>query len=64
MVREQSQEDAFRRELLRRFVATSGALGMTSFVETLAMSLAKQSKSVPSPYLGPPVPIQDGVVTS
>jgi hypothetical protein len=64
MAREQSQEDAFRRELLRRFVATSGALGMASSVETLALSLAKQSKSVPSPYLGPPVPTHDEVVTS
>jgi hypothetical protein len=57
MAREQSQEDAFRRELLRRFIATSGALEMAASVETLAMSLAKQSKSVPSPYLGPPAPI-------
>jgi hypothetical protein len=60
MAQELSREDAFRRELLRRFVATSGALGMASTVETLAMSFAKQSKSVPSPYLGPPVPPHDG----
>jgi hypothetical protein len=64
MAREQSQEDEFRRELLRRFVATSGALGMASSVETLAMSLAKQSKSVPSPYLGPSLPPHDRDVTS
>jgi hypothetical protein len=64
MAREQSQEDAFRRELLRRFVATTGALGMASSAEALALSLAKQSKLVPSPYLGPSLPPHDRDVTS
>jgi hypothetical protein len=64
MAGERDQEDAFRRELLRRFVATSGALEMAASVEALAFSLAEQSKSVPSPYLGPPVPTHDRVATS
>jgi hypothetical protein len=59
MAQKRGQEDAFRSELLRRFIPTSGALELAASAEALALSLAKQSKSVPSPYLGPPVPTHD-----
>jgi hypothetical protein len=59
MAQVRGQEDAFRTELLRRFIPTSCALKLAASAETLALSLAKQSKSVPSPYLGPSVPTHD-----